>query len=167
MIAKSLLVALAMLTTFSPTALVAQDRALPPYATAPDWLSKPSPADVERFYPKLAAELGIGGFVTLGCRVNSRGFVEQCRIISQSPPAMGFGGGALGIAPLFRFRPAVALAGAIPSIVNIPVRFVPPEDDLRKAIPFAALAAVIATLAARRRRRTRIAAQATAESRRS
>jgi TonB family protein len=103
-------------------------------------------------YPELANDLGLGGFARINCRINSLGLVESCHVLSQTPPAMGFGRAALRLAPMFRFRPATGLAGAIPSYVVIPVRFVPPPDDIRRAIPVMALLAAIATFAARRKR---------------
>jgi TonB family protein len=110
---------------------------------------------VATYYPELANDLDLGGFARINCRVSAYGLVERCRVVSESPPGLGFGRAALRLAPLFRFRPATTLVTAVPSQVVIPVRFVPPPDDVRRAIPFMALLAVLSTLWAWRVRRLR------------
>ena len=142
-----------LLALATPISLPAQDAVLPPGATRPDWLAKPPPAAVATYYPELANDLDMGGLARINCRVSAHGFVERCRIVSESPPGLGFGRAALRLAPLFRFRPAATLVTAVPSQVLIPVRFVPPRDDVRRAIPFMALLAALTTLWARHVRR--------------
>jgi len=144
-----------LLALVVPMVLHAQDAVLPPSATPPDWLVKPSAAAVQAYYPELANDLDMGGFARINCRVSGYGLVEHCRVVTESPPGLGFGSAALRMAPLFRFRPATTLVSAVPSQVVIPVRFVPPRDDVRRAIPFMALLAALTTLWARLARRSR------------
>ena len=151
----SLFAAAALLALALAPAAHALDDGLPPGATPADWLSKPPAAAVQNYYPELANDLDLGGFAEISCRVGVYGVVEGCRLVSESPPGLGFGHAALRLAPLFRFRPATTLVGPVPSQVQIPVRFVPPPDDVRRAIPFMALLALLSTLWARRMRRTR------------
>ena len=138
-----------------PMDVHAQDAVLPAGATPPDWLAKPPAAAVAHYYPELANDLDMGGLARINCRVSAHGLVERCRVVSEGPPGLGFGRAALRLAPLFRFRPATTLVTTVPSQVVIPVRFVPPPDDVRRAIPFMALLAALSTLWAWRVRRLR------------
>jgi TonB family protein len=149
-LAAAVLLALAL-----PIDVHAQDAVLPPGAAPPDWLAKPPAAAMATYYPELANDLDLGGFAEINCRVSAYGIVERCRVVSATPPGLGFGRAALRLAPLFRFRPATTLVTAVPSQVMIPVRFVPPPDDIRRAIPFMALLAALSTLWAPRGRRLR------------
>ncbi len=121
----------------------------------PDWAARPDPDQTASVYPELANDLGIGGHVTLGCRIDSRGLVERCRILAEAPRGFKFGGAAVRLTPMFRFRPAMTMTGPMPSTVDIPIRFVPPPDDIRRAIPFMALLAAFTTALAWYRRRVR------------
>jgi TonB family protein len=145
------LAGLILLALLTPTSLIAEDDSLPPGTAPPDWLAKPDALARKGVYPELANDLGLGGHVLLDCRIDSHGAPETCHVVSQSPPAMGFGVAALRLSAKFRFRPAVGLAGPVPSHVRIPIRFVPPQDDLRRAIPFMALLAAGVTVWGRRR----------------
>jgi len=145
------LAGLILLALLTPTSLIAEDDSLPPGTAPPDWLAKPDALARKGVYPELANDLGLGGHVLLECRINSRGTPETCHVVSQSPPAMGFGAAAVRLSAKFRFRPAMGLSGPVPSQVRIPIRFVPPPDDLRRAIPFMAVLAGGLTLWTRRR----------------
>ncbi len=114
-------------------------------STPPDWAMKPAADQTDHVYPEVANDLGLGGHVTLRCRIDTRGLVEHCSIREETPPGLKFGHAALRLTPLFRFRPAMTLTGAVPSTVNVPIRFVPPTDDIRRAIPFMALLAAFTT----------------------
>ena len=127
---------------------------LPKTATPPDWLTTPSPATVDNFYPELANDLGIGGRAVIDCRIGPDGLVELCRTQSESPPGFDFGAAAIRMSRSFRFRPAMTASGPIPSTVTVPVRFVPPPDDLRRLIPWAFLLALGTTAWARHRQVT-------------
>jgi len=140
-----------LLSLLTPTSLIAEYDSLPPGTAPPDWLAKPDAWARKGVYPELANDLGLGGHVILDCRIDSHGAPETCHVISQSPPAMGFGAAALRLSAKFRFHPAMGLAGPIPSHVRIPIRFVPPPDDLRRAIPFMVVLAAGVTLWTRRR----------------
>jgi TonB family protein len=122
--------------------------------TPPDWAVRPTSDQTDHVYPELANDLGLGGHVMLQCRIDSRGLVERCAIRSENPPGLKFGRAALRLTPLFRFRPAMTITGPMPATINIPVRFVPPPDDIRRAIPFMALLAAFTTAITWRRRRS-------------
>src|ERR1700678_1092339 len=109
-LAAAVLLALAL-----PMDVLAQDAVLPPGAAPPDWLAKPPAAAVASYYPELANDLDLGGHAQISCRVSAHGRVERCRVVSETPPGLGFGRAALRLAPLFRFRPATTLVTAVPS----------------------------------------------------
>lgn len=113
--------------------------------TPPDWAARPSSDQTDHVYPELANDMSVGGHVMLKCRIDSRGLVERCRVLAETPLGFRFGDAALRLTPMFRFRPAMTITGPMPSDVNIPIRFVPPPDDIRRAIPFMALLAAFTT----------------------
>lgn len=73
--------------------------------TNPDWLAKPSGADIGRFYTWLAQNLGIGGFTRMRCDVNALGTLQNCDVITLRPAGLGFRQAALAMAAYFHMRP--------------------------------------------------------------
>jgi TonB family protein len=100
----------------------AQEQAQGPQITNPDWLKKPSGEDMENFYP--AASGGAAGKAFISCIVTSRGTLDKCFVVSESPTGMGFGAAALSLAPMFMMRPmtenGVPVGGAH---IVIPINF--------------------------------------------
>jgi periplasmic protein TonB len=97
-----------------------------PIVTNPDWISRPTAADLERFYPPEAARQGLGGTVRLDCWIDSGGWLVRCQVRNEQPAGLGFGDAALMVAPLFRMtshtRNGEPVGGAK---VTVPVRFGP------------------------------------------
>lgn len=73
--------------------------------TNPDWRSRPSGADLARWYPPEAARNGVTGHAVIECRVAVSGRVEDCIVLSESPEGMGFGAATIGISSAFRMTP--------------------------------------------------------------
>jgi len=96
----------------------------PSVITQPDWLAKPTGADMSRFYPPAAAASRIEGRAVLHCRVAATGELTDCAVTGEDPPGAGFAQAALDLAPLFRMRPmtrdGVPVSGGR---INIPIRF--------------------------------------------
>ncbi len=96
--------------------------------TDPDWASRPDGDEVAEAYPKLALELGIEGRSTLSCTVSTEGRLRNCVSIATTPSGLGFDGAALKLAESFRMTPKMENGRPRPGSVNIPIRFVLPED---------------------------------------
>jgi TonB family protein len=110
----------------------------PPAAVAPAaavgsmigarWLRKPSPADMEAYYPKVAAITHTAGRALVGCQVNAEGRLEACQVEEEQPLGEGFGEAAARlVVDKFKMRPKTAdgmpVAGGK---VRIPIRFSTP-----------------------------------------
>lgn len=78
---------------------------LAPGDSNPDWVRKPSGADVAAAFPTKAMQEGRAGKATITCNVTIEGFLERCVVLSESPEAYGFGAAALQLAPQFRMSP--------------------------------------------------------------
>jgi TonB family protein len=88
------------------------------------WASKPSSADLARFYPAKALAVRLGGMVVMQCRLSRSGVLSACTTLREAPLGAGFGNAALQMAPLFQMKPPPGreLPGA-GEIVRIPIRF--------------------------------------------
>ncbi|MFN3538361.1 MAG: TonB family protein [Brevundimonas sp.] len=73
--------------------------------TSPEWLRRPSGEDLARLYPREAATSRTPGEARMECRVSASGHLEDCIILSESPPGMGFGAATIALAPNFRMTP--------------------------------------------------------------
>lgn len=108
----------------------AQPRPSPGVVQHPDWIAKPSWEDVDRFYPWLAQEMGVGGAARMQCTVSTLGALEDCRVIQVRPGGVGFRKAALSLAPYFRMRPK--MVDGVPTeggSVIVPIRFGAEEFD--------------------------------------
>jgi TonB family protein len=106
-----------------------------PILKRPDWISKPSGAQLSNAYPRTAAASGVPGSAIILCQVRLDGAVENCKVAAETPLGAGFGEAALKLAPLFRISPLLkdgtAVAGAE---VTIPIAFAWPEQEARSRI---------------------------------
>ena len=90
----------------------------------PDWRLRPDWDDLVRLYPPEALRAGVVGKVKLRCVVSVIGVLEQCAVLSESPPEYGFGASALAMTRYFAWRPQTVNGvpvGGVP--VDIPVDF--------------------------------------------
>jgi len=96
----------------------------PPVITNPDWLQRPSSAEIARYYPDRAARLGVEGRAVIACQVSAEGRLGGCAVANETPDDQGFGDAALKMSRLFKLKPmtrdGIAVAGAT---IRIPIRF--------------------------------------------
>jgi len=99
----------------------------------PDWTVKPTGEELQRYFPPIAAELGLGGMVRLQCDVALDGTLGGCSALQETPIGMGFGEAALNATKYFRMRPmtvnGVPVAGAtvvIPLTFGAPIQGIDP-----------------------------------------
>lgn len=124
---RTLLAALALML-LSAQALAADTKG--PLVTDPDWDRQPSAVDISRYFPDKAAKAGLSGKALIACRITVTGFLENCRLMDESPVGEDFGRAALRMAEkrLFHMKPMSLLGRPVDGqIVFIPVFFVSPE----------------------------------------
>lgn len=111
-----------------PSAVAAQHRE-PSVITQPDWVARPSGADLEDFYPKAAWGMELEGRASITCIVKVSGVLSGCSVSAESPPELGFGPAALRMATAFKMRPmtkdGTSMGGGH---ITIPIAFrIPPK----------------------------------------
>jgi len=90
----------------------------------PDWLRKPSPADLLAAWPKEALEKADDGTGVVRCKVSAQGGLFDCAVLSEKPEGSGFGSAALALTPQFLMRPAMKYGKPVAyDAVTIPVTF--------------------------------------------
>ena len=90
----------------------------------PDWVSRPTPEQMTRYYPELAMEDGLSGKVVLNCGVTASGGVANCQVLSETPAGHGFGAAALKLAGFFKLSPRTENGKTIDgALVRIPLVF--------------------------------------------
>lgn len=91
---------------------------------SPDWLRRPSGADLARFYPEAARRENLAGRVTLSCGVTAAGGLVDC---TADDPGM-FGEAALKMAGFFSMKPIHNGRSVDGGRVRIPIVFLMPND---------------------------------------
>jgi hypothetical protein len=81
-------------------------QAKPAVFTEPDWKRKPSADQLIAVWPHEALKQHKLGQAVIHCRVNVAGGLYNCKVVSETPPGLGFGDAALALTPQFLMNPA-------------------------------------------------------------
>jgi len=95
-----------------------------PLITNPQWAQRPNAAIIRNLYPLEAAAAGQSGVAHAACVARWDGVLEDCRLLSETPRALGFGEATLGAARHHRLEP-VAPQGSDPrrGLVHLSIRW--------------------------------------------
>lgn len=96
----------------------------PAVIVRPDWLRKPTPAQMANAFPDRALRGNISGSATLSCKVTTVGVVRDCVVLSETPSEYGFGAAAVRVSKNFKMKPQLVDGQAIEgATVKIPLTF--------------------------------------------
>jgi hypothetical protein len=130
-----------MLLSLFALVLAAQETPPPALPEAefgrPEWVSKPTQADLTDAYPVSAFETGKGGMVTMICRATMLGGLDRCEVVGDSAPEAGFAGPSLKLTRLYKMKP-IGPDGApvVGRLVRIPVVWTAPGRFPADGLPY-------------------------------
>lgn len=98
----------------------------PVVSAAIAWEAAPTQADVVAAYPAGARAAGVGGRVTLDCRVLADRRVSGCQVLAEAPKGQGFAAAARTLTPKFTAPPMTRDGQPVRSVgVQLPFVFSP------------------------------------------
>ena len=109
--------------------VLADPPAGPPVITRPDWIQRPTGAQLMAAYPDRALNEGVEGVASLRCVVRANGSITSCAIASETPATRGFGNAAVRLSRYFRISPQTIDGQAVDgAAVTVNIRFNLPDD---------------------------------------
>jgi protein TonB len=102
---------------------ISQQPSFTPYETAPEVRNRPEvQAALQREYPALLRDAGIGGTVVMWFFINDQGVVENTEV-NQSSGHAQLDQAAVRVAEIFEFTPALNRDQRVPVWIAIPITF--------------------------------------------
>lgn len=96
----------------------------------PTWLSRPTAAEMERYYPQGPLDRGLSGEATLLCSVTAGGDLRGCGVAEETPVGAGFGKAALKLSAYFHMSPRTEDGTPVDgALVRIPIKFAVAAGD--------------------------------------
>ncbi|WP_165184207.1 TonB family protein [Caulobacter soli] len=80
---------------------------LAPGDSNPDWVRKPTAEALATAFPTKALKTARAGKAVIQCQVTIEGFLDRCKVLTESPVDFGFGAAALQLAPQFKLSPKI------------------------------------------------------------
>jgi TonB family protein len=94
---------------------------LAPGDSNPQWVRKPSSADLAGVFPTAAVKANQDGRAAIKCDITVEGFLQNCKVVSEDPVGLGFGQAGLQLAPQFRMSPKIRGGKAMTSQITVPI----------------------------------------------
>jgi len=118
-------VAAVLMQAGSPSAIPADSNLV----RRPVWDRRPTADDLNRLYPKAAADALLAGTVLTRCTVTEAGTLTNCTVEAEDPAKAGFGAAAISLTALFRMKSLDADGASVAGRQVLgPIRFLKPAD---------------------------------------
>jgi len=116
--------------TFSGAPLAIYPNVLDPTwsLTPPRWLRLPTARDLANFYPAAAAYAHLNGSAVLSCKFGRKGYLQDCKVLAESPRGQAFGEAALRLSTLFQAALEACNGAAMEGKdFRLPIHFIAPQ----------------------------------------
>jgi periplasmic protein TonB len=82
------------------------------------------PGGTAAYFPPTALQTGVQGSAVINCDIDGDRHLQDCHVVSENPPGLGYGQKALELAHQFTMKPSAAIGARI----TIPIRFDIPDN---------------------------------------
>lgn len=98
----------------------------PVIITEKSWIRRPTPEQLAAALPDAARQAKVGGRALMNCMVAYDGTLEDCQVVSETPPGLGFGAAARSMTGQFQLSPMVDGQSTTGGRMMVQVKFQPP-----------------------------------------
>jgi TonB family protein len=105
----------------------ASGKSPPAGGTGPYWVRRPTADDMMTVWPSKSTFTS--GKATVECKVNTRGVLFDCKVLTEEPEGAGFGSAAIALTPQFLMKPPMVNGALVEARVRIPMTFRAPFRD--------------------------------------